>query len=69
MPAPSVGSEIKVRLVSRKTWGLVFGAVFYVVGASNAVVVTSNQEYIAGGLAVASMLMIGLVDAVNAWKK
>ena len=59
---------IKERAVSRKTLMLIASTVLFILGASDGVTMTTDQELLSGVGAASSIVMIGIVDAIKAWK-
>ncbi|MCH8815182.1 MAG: hypothetical protein IH957_08840 [Chloroflexi bacterium] len=63
-----VFEEIKARVISRKSVMLVASTVLFWLGATDGVVLTTEQEIISGATSVASLTWIGIVDAIKAWR-
>lgn len=61
-------NDIRERVVSRKTLMLVSSTVLFWLGATDGVVLSTEQEIITGATAVVSLIFIGLVDIVKAWR-
>lgn len=59
---------LKERAVSRKTLMLIASAVLFILGATDGVALTTEQELLSGVGAGTSIVMIGIVDAIKAWK-